>query len=371
MNIYNQHRVFVVTDDGRIIDSWEFNSTTQVEGNNWLDAAIGGFERHIVQHVVTFHPKIFSMAVKLEGQLERTKQYVKTKIAGLKFDLQGWRVLQFAKKFGVYVVLAAYIGHGAMKSDQQTEAQASIMPMPSPAVKEAVAETVQETDAVFDVVKKAVRKSPYTYVGNPTKIANTLLNHVEGFYPLPYWDNKQYSVGFGSYISYDDCKVLWKRAGLSEAKGKILAHVLHTAGWRVSQKIIAKYVGKPGTLTVAEAVEMRNAELRKFEAHIKEAYPTMPIHQRKILTMTVYNTGWAGFYGGFGYRKSDLAAAIERHGWNSKQAYQAYTRLKTTIRGKFSKGLLNRRIAERDAFFATVRKDSRLALQKKLEQIKA
>ena len=194
------------------------------------------------------------------------------------------------------------------------------------------------------------------------KISSLILNEAEGFYCLPYWDYSQYSVGFGTRYSYEECKALWQRVGLSEQEGKNLAHSLLGMGYKKRLSVLKKYSNLKGSLTFQEAQELRDKEYYTFYNDVYKHYPELPELQKRILAVMVYNTGWGGF------SKTPLAKAIKNHGWDSPEVYNLFTKVKVHVkvrdsRGrvvglKFLKGLYERRKKERDAFFATVDKKS-------------
>lgn len=198
-----------------------------------------------------------------------------------------------------------------------------------------------------------------------------LLNYSEGFYPVPYWDNKQYSIGYGTFISKKDCQRMWSAMGLSEQEGKDLAIELHTCGFRKANQICRQWSGKKGTLSLDEGRKIRDKEYNGFLVSIKQQYPNLPELQQKVLAMTVYNTGWAGFIGGkFAtskgwkyFKPSALAEALKKYSWDDPQVHEAYLKLKVP-----SKGHYVRRLAEANMFHSTAFKDCAVSTAKKLAE---
>jgi hypothetical protein len=236
---------------------------------------------------------------------------------------------------------------------------------PQKAVKQA--STRVQRKITHETFTKVINSEPVTG-DRVTRNVALLLNLAEGYYPIPYWDNKQYSVGYGSCASLNDCKRLWSAMGLSEQQGKDLAMSLHKIGFREARKICKKWEGKPGTVSRAEAARLREVEFSKFRVQVEEHFTFLPKYQQEVLTMLTYNTGWAGFYGykPKGMPKSKLAIALETKDWWHPDVYAAWTQLKA-----YNKGLYNRRCIERNAFFSEKREDSKLATSKKLAEAMA
>jgi hypothetical protein len=184
-----------------------------------------------------------------------------------------------------------------------------------------------------------------------------LLNMSEGFYPVPYWDNKQYSVGFGTYISRADCEVMWDKMGLSSTEGNKLAWKLHELGktkkgYKKVLEILETWYKKPGTMNISTAENIRDKEFQGFLRSVKKQYPDMSYFQQLVLASTIYNTGWAGFRGGdYGTGKvlpvSKLALVLDKGDYSSTDIKWAYMRLKTHTNGHY-----NRRLREMRAFLA-------------------
>jgi hypothetical protein len=179
-----------------------------------------------------------------------------------------------------------------------------------------------------------------------------LLNLSEGYYPVPYWDNKQYSVGFGAYISRGDCEKMWIKMGLSVDEGNKLAWRLHDLGkinYKKAKALSDSWIGKPGTMTLSQAEDARDKEFQGFLRSVKKQYPELSYWKQLVLASTVYNTGWAGYLGGkFDgkiFPESALAKCLRTKDYDSIK--WAYMRLKTHTKGHY-----NRRQREMRAFLA-------------------
>ena len=173
---------------------------------------------------------------------------------------------------------------------------------------------------------------------------NLLLNYSEGFYPVPYWDNKQYSVGFGTFISRVDCEVMWARMGLSSTEGNKLAWQLHELGkknYKKAKALSDSWIGKPGTMNVSKAEDIRDKEMAGFLRSVKKQYPDMSYFQQLVLASTIYNTGWAGYIGGNFSGKifpvSDLARVLAKGDYSSPDIKWAYMKLKVPTKGHVSR----------------------------------
>ena len=130
-------------------------------------------------------------------------------------------------------------------------------------------------------------KAKKTVVINNEITAIQVLNKGEGFYSIPYWDNKQYSVGYGSFIDYKDCKIIWKRMKISEVVGKAIAWRIHSLtntrnGYKKVMRICNTFKNHKGCLTEKEACILRNKELNKFYVLVNGKFPNLPSVQKQV-----------------------------------------------------------------------------------------
>ena len=211
---------------------------------------------------------------------------------------------------------------------------------------------------------------------NLVKVGNRLitedkvqLGSSESFYPIPYDDGPQRSMGFGSAADPELCHMIWKRAGMWN--GPQVAKQLHTAGYKKSLKIIASYKNRKGVLSLKEAEDLRDKEWSKFKTFVDENYTFLSENRRKVLANVSYNIGMAGLRG---YHKripeSKLSVYIRTqdfdHPNNFKEFKKIFINTRITINGEYSLGLARRREKEFNAFMATTNSYCALAHAKDL-----
>ena len=178
------------------------------------------------------------------------------------------------------------------------------------------------------------------------------LRSSESFYPIPYDDGTQKSLGFGSEANNKFCDSIWKRANMSN--GKEVAKLLHTAGYKKSLKILDKFKNRKGVLTLVEAENLQDKEWQSFKNRVDQDYTFLPEKQRRVLGNVTYNTGYA-LLAGYKNRipESQLSILLKTKDWrdpNNRKAFEiAFRKLKT-----YNKGLMARRMREYNAFFAEV-----------------
>lgn len=208
---------------------------------------------------------------------------------------------------------------------------------------------------------KGVERKSKILTMNNDDIRTILLNQAESFYPIPYFDGyicgkKNYSIGYGSGMSFEEATKYWKRAGLSNEEGLKLANYLGKCGWKKGLQVIKEWKNKPGVLTREEANELRDLEWNKMFEQINEKYTFLPDFQKRILTNTAYNCGIAkitGYKNGnIRIPESELSKALKKYDYWDDRVFDAYMKIKT-----YNKGLKNRRKVEAIAFCKTIKNE--------------